>query len=51
LKAPPREQWAKYHDADLEQIRDHVRQRIDDEGRGEWGIVDPSLPAAIEKLK
>ena len=51
LKAPPRAQWAKYHDADLEQIRDHVRQRIDDEGRGEWGIVDPSLPAAIKKLK
>ena len=51
LKAPPREQWSKYHDADLEQIRDHVRQRIDEEGRGERGIVDPSLPAAIEKLK
>ncbi len=51
LKTPAREQWAKYHDADLEQIRDHVDQRIDDEGRGERGIVDPSLPAAIEKLK
>jgi len=51
LKAPPRNQWAKYHDADLEQIRDHVKQRIDDEGRGERGIVGPDLPAAIEKLK
>jgi formylglycine-generating enzyme required for sulfatase activity len=51
LNAPPRAKWDKYHDADLEQIRDHVRQRIEDEGRGEWGIVDPDLPAAISKLK
>ncbi len=51
LKVPPRDQWARYHDADIEQIRDHVDQRINDEGRGEWGIVDPDLPAAIKKLK
>jgi formylglycine-generating enzyme required for sulfatase activity len=47
---PPRGEWAKYWDADLPEIQKVVDHRIDDEGRGERGRVDPELPAAIEQL-
>ena len=50
LQPPPRQQWAKYWDADLEAISQVVNRRIDEEGRGERGIADSSLPAAIKKL-
>jgi len=50
LQPPPKQEWAKYWDADLEVITRVVNRLIDEEGRGERGIVDPSLPAAIEKL-
>ena len=49
-KTPPREEWAKYWEADLEQIQEHVDRRIDKEGRGNRGLVDPKLPAAIQQL-
>ena len=48
---PPRSEWEKYWEADLPQISKHVDRRIDDEGRGERGIVDPQLPKAIEQLR
>jgi len=48
---PPRSEWPKYWEADIEQIQAHVDRRIDEEGRGERGLVDPDLPAAIEKLQ
>jgi len=50
LQPPPKQEWAKYWDANLEVIERVVNRRIDEEGRGERGIVDPSLPAAIKKL-
>jgi len=50
LQPPPKEEWAKYWDADLEEIMKVVNRRIDEEGRGERGLVDPALPAAIKKL-
>ncbi len=50
LHVPPKEEWAKYWDADLEAITKVVNRRIDKEGRGERGIADPTLPAAIKEL-
>ena len=47
---PPRDQWSRYWDADLPAIQRVVDHRIDQEGRGERGLVDPTLPAAIENL-
>jgi formylglycine-generating enzyme required for sulfatase activity len=47
---PPRAEQAKYWDADLEQIQQAAAQRIDEEGRGKRGIVNPDLPAAIRAL-
>jgi formylglycine-generating enzyme required for sulfatase activity len=49
--SPPRAEWEKYWDADLEKIVAHVNRRIDEEGRGERGLVDAELPAAIEQLE
>jgi len=49
LHAPKPDQHAKYWDADVAQIQMHVDRRIDKEGRGERGLVDPSLPDAIKK--
>ena len=48
---PPRAEWNKYWDADLETIQRHVDRRIDEEGRGERGMVDPKLPEAIDQLE
>ena len=47
---PPRVERKKYWEADIGLIRKHVDRRIDQEGRGERGIVDPQLPQAIEQL-
>jgi formylglycine-generating enzyme required for sulfatase activity len=41
----------KYWDADIQQIRDDVMQRIDKEGRGARGVADPQLPADLKKLE
>ncbi len=51
LVPPPREMWSKYWDADVEVIKRVTKFRIDKEGRGERGIVDPALPKAIENLQ
>lgn len=48
---PPRDQWTKYWDADLPEIQKVADHRIDDEGRGERGLVNPELPAAIKDLE
>ncbi len=48
---PPRDEWSKYWDADLPEIQKVADHRIDDEGRGERGKVDPELPAAIKELE
>lgn len=50
LEPVPREQREKYWQADVPSIMRVANQRIDNEGRGERGLVDPALPAAIEKL-
>lgn len=42
---------AKFWDADLEAIVEHVEDRIDKEGRGARGVADRDLPKAIEMLK
>jgi formylglycine-generating enzyme required for sulfatase activity len=51
LAPPPRSEWSKYWDADLAEIQEVADHRIDDEGRGERGKVDPELPAAIKSLE
>jgi len=50
LEPPPRDKWTKYWDADLPEIQEVVDHRIDKEGRGERGKVDPELPAAVKEL-
>jgi sulfatase modifying factor 1 len=40
----------KYWKPDIEQIRKDADFRIDEEGRGARGLVDPSLPEAIKQL-
>ncbi len=47
---PPRDQWNRYWDADVEEITRAVNRRIDKEGRGERGWADPGLPAAAKNL-
>jgi len=52
LKAPATmAERNKYWDADIQQIRDDVNQRVDKEGRGARGIADPELPADLKKLE
>lgn len=46
---PEREQRNRYWDADVKRIQKVADFRIDDEGRGERGLVDPDLPAAIQQ--
>ena len=41
----------KFWKADLEEIQDDVDFRIEEEGRGALGIVNPQLPADILKLE
>lgn len=50
LAAPSREEREKYWEADLPPIQKVVDFRIDKEGRGNRGVADPELPAAIESL-
>lgn len=40
----------QFWSADLEQIEYEARKRIDENGRGAFGVVDPDLPKAIESL-
>ncbi len=48
---PDRERQSLYWDADVARIQKIADHRIDNEGKGERGIVDPDLPAAIQSLK
>lgn len=48
---PAREQQSRYWDADVARIQKITDHRIDNEGKGERGIVDPDLPAAIKELR
>ena len=51
LTAPAtREIKETYWSADLEEITEDAENRIDENGRGAIGIVDPSLPEAIKNL-
>ena len=36
--------------ADVEEIIEDAKNRITDNGRGAYGIVDPDLPKAIEQI-
>lgn len=49
-RTPTPERRSRYWDADVARIQKVADFRIDEEGRGERGIVDPDLPAAIEAL-
>lgn len=52
LEAPKDDEGkSKYWDADNEETQENVEIRIDNEGRGALGIVDPDLPAAITELE
>ncbi len=42
---------AEYWDADVNDILLDVNNRIRDNGRGAWGLVDPDLPQAIEQIR
>jgi formylglycine-generating enzyme len=42
---------AVYWDADVVQIKKDCENRIDANGRGAFGVIDPSLPAALEALR
>ncbi len=45
-----REAKEAFWKADVEDIIFDAKNRINDNGRGAWGIVDPSLPGAIKEL-
>lgn len=51
LAVPSREAQEKYWQPAEPRILAHANRRIDEEGRGERGLVDPELPKAIEGLK
>lgn len=39
-----------FWEADVEMIKDDAKNRIDDNGRGAYGVVDPNLPKDIKGL-
>ncbi|MDP6113623.1 MAG: formylglycine-generating enzyme family protein [Planctomycetota bacterium] len=51
IEAPDGAERLKYWDADVDEIREDVDQRIEEEGKGKRGRVDPSLPQAIKALE
>ncbi len=46
----PKAERSRYWEADDANIERVANQRIDQEGRGERGVVDPALPQAIREL-
>lgn len=48
--SPPVQRRLAYWDADVKRIQEVADFRIDEEGRGERGLVDPGLPDAIRQL-
>jgi formylglycine-generating enzyme len=51
LREAALEERSKFWDADVEQLRADVDQRIDQEGRGARAVAEPQLLEAIKKLK
>ena len=51
LREPTAEEKVKFWEADLDQIREDVAQRIDQEGRGARGVANKDLPEALKKLQ
>lgn len=51
LGDPSREEKEKYWKADMPRILAHANRRINEEGRGERGLVDAELPSAIESIQ
>ncbi|MEN1678416.1 MAG: SUMF1/EgtB/PvdO family nonheme iron enzyme [Planctomycetota bacterium] len=49
VAAPSRERRERYWEADVRRIQKVADFRIDDEGKGERGVVDEDLPEAIER--
>ncbi len=49
LKASPKTEMAKYWEADTEDVKADVENRLL-EGRGALGVADPSLPEAVKQL-
>jgi formylglycine-generating enzyme required for sulfatase activity len=50
LDEMPRAEMARYWEADVDEVREDVLNRLQ-EGRGALGLVDPALPAAIQQLR
>jgi hypothetical protein len=51
LNAPDDRQVREdFWNADIAEIADDARNRIQDNGKGSYGIVDPQLPQAIDEL-
>jgi len=50
LAVPEREQMEVYWKADVERIIYEAKGRIEDNGRGRFGTVDPQLPQDIQSL-
>ena len=51
VRVPPKEEWARYWDADVEVVRKAVHDRIAGHDRGVEGIVGPELPELMKKLE
>lgn len=51
LDPPDRAQQESFWEADTPDVAKDVKQRLENEGKGALGIVDPSLPDAISKSK
>ncbi len=51
LETPPRSMCESFWGTEISSVLRVVNKRIDEEGRGERGIVDDGLPAAIKNLK
>jgi len=50
LHAPSRKEREKYWQADHPALKDALKTKYEDSGRGGRGIASPDLPAAIQKL-
>ena len=51
LTPPPRSEWNLYWRANVAPTLENANYRIDKDGRGEWGLVNPGLADAIKKLE
>lgn len=51
LETPARGDREQYWKADIDEISDGTKRRIDEEGRGARGVADPSLIKDVEKFK